>query len=290
MAVVRAHRLTRVLFQVLSAIACWGLWGMPAAHARVQAELLIGNAPTTGGFLGDSYGTLSQEMAGLPTTRAEVEGNLSSGTLRATALTDYFRNNSDPNGFTDSYTSASAQITMGDLVTFTHVPIGAVAHLDLRVTGSFSTVPQPRRIPQGSAWASVSVATGAPGSVIASDVRTRYFAADANSALGHPQDQLALLSIGPNALYFETLTFDLLPTTYQFAWTLGVNGAGYDVDFSSTAKAYLRLPEGVTYTSQSGVFLATAEPLSPVPWPPMWQLTLAGLGLMATRIRQLRVR
>jgi hypothetical protein len=68
--------------------------------------------------------------------------------------------------------------------------------------------------------------------------------------------------------------------------SLDVIATGLDADFGSTARAYLRLPEGVTYTSQSGVFLATAVPLSPVPLPPAAWLMLAGLGTLGVRLRK----
>lgn len=277
---------------MMSAVGALGVLAVPTAHAVVTTELRVGLARDRvfpdfrlgeSGLLGDSFGAKELVMQGLPTTRAAVEGNLSAGTLRATALTDYFRAEYDKTGFSDSYSGASARVTMGDTVTFNNVAIGQVGHLDLLVSGSFSTVPDARRIPYGIAVAHAGVYS-ADRSVNQS--RTAYFAADAASRLKFEiysdRDQAI---VGSSVSYFDTISFELLPGTYNFNWQLNLNVGGYDADFSSTARAYLRLPEGVTYTSESGVFLATATPLSPVPLPPTSHQALAGLGMLAAWLR-----
>lgn len=269
--------------RVLLMAAC-ALSVLPSAHAIVTAELRVGPPDRTfpatafdSSVLGANFGAKELVMQGLPTTRAEVEGNLSSGTLRAVAQTDYFRAEYDSTGFSDSYTAASARVTMGDTVTFNNVAIGAVGHLDLLVTGGFSTVPDARRIPWGTASASAGVSSEDRR---VSLFRTKWFAADAASRLKLPQFVWDESIVGGSVSYLDTLSFELLPGTYRFFWELQARGTGYDADFGSTARAYLRLPEGVTYTSQSGVFLATAQPLSPVPLPPMLHQVLLGLGLL----------
>ncbi len=275
--------------QVLLTATC-ALSALPSAHAIVSAALRVGPPERTfpatafdSSLLGDSFGAKELVMQGLPTTRAAVEGNLSSGTLRAVAQTDYFRAQYDNTGFSDSYTNAGARVTMGDKVTFNNVAIGQVGHLDLLVGGSFSTVPDWRRIPSGIATASASVNSSDRRVLLG---RTAYFAADEASRLSFgvysDRDQAI---VGSSVSYFDTISFELLPGTYNFSWTLALNVQGYDADFSSTARAYLRLPEGVTYTSESGVFLATATPLSPVPLPPMLYQALLGLGLLAAWLR-----
>ncbi|MEO7056793.1 MAG: PEPxxWA-CTERM sorting domain-containing protein, partial [Caldimonas sp.] len=52
-------------------------------------------------------------------------------------------------------------------------------------------------------------------------------------------------------------------------------------DFMHTGSIGLSLPEGVSYTSDSGVFLTAGSlPVSPVPEPETWALMLAGLGIV----------
>ena len=62
------------------------------------------------------------------------------------------------------------------------------------------------------------------------------------------------------------------------------NGAA--ADFSNTASLYLRLPAGVTYTSGSGQFLATAVPVSAVPEPGTLPLMLSALGVIGVMVRR----
>jgi hypothetical protein len=49
---------------------------------------------------------------------------------------------------------------------------------------------------------------------------------------------------------------------------------------------YLRLPEGVTYTSDTGQFLATATPIALVPEPATYALLIGGLGLIGLARRR----
>lgn len=53
---------------------------------------------------------------------------------------------------------------------------------------------------------------------------------------------------------------------------------GDSADFSNTARFFLRLPDGATLDSDSGVFLATATPIPAVPEPASALLFAAGLG------------
>jgi hypothetical protein len=280
----------RALCRWLTAALTLLAFGVSTAHAYVLTELRVGLGfsetvfPNLGlgesGLLGDSFGAKELVLRGMPTTRAAVEGNLSDGTLRASASGDYVRADFDPTGFSDAVTGANARLTMGDSVTFSNVAIGQVAHLDLLVTGGFSTVPDARLVTRGAANAHASVSS-ADGRIRLQ--RSASFFADENSARGFSPD-----SVGSTVSYFDTLSFELLPQTYHFNWTLQLGVSGIDADFSSTARAYLRLPEGVTYTSDSGVFLATATPLSQVPLPPALYQALLGFGLLASRCCRLR--
>jgi hypothetical protein len=53
---------------------------------------------------------------------------------------------------------------------------------------------------------------------------------------------------------------------------------GDSADFSNTARFFMRLPDGATLNSTSGVFLATAVPIPAVPEPAAALLFMVGLG------------
>ena len=66
---------------------------------------------------------------------------------------------------------------------------------------------------------------------------------------------------------------------------------GMICDYSHTAKLGLVLPNGVSFTSDSGVFLADAGPgAGGVPEPAAWALMLLGFGVTGALIRQRRLR
>jgi hypothetical protein len=281
------------------AAAALGVLALPAAHAGVSAELWVGFperrfpdlwAGETG-FLGESYGyKLFRSEFMQPTTYASVEGNLSAGTMRAVAQTDYFKSSfvspGYPPGYFDSMTSAGARVNMADTFTFNNLTFGQVqmGYLDIQVSGSFISPPDasPGRILYGTGFVGASVSSSDRQVYLS---RSQWFAANEYSGPGFQTASPG--QVGSSVSYFDTLSFQLLPgTTYSVGMSLDVIATGLDADFGSTARAYLRLPEGVTYTSQSGVFLATAVPLSPVPLPPAAWLMLAGLGTLGVRLRK----
>lgn len=62
------------------------------------------------------------------------------------------------------------------------------------------------------------------------------------------------------------------------------SAAWADVDFYSTGRFLsLDTPDGVTWTSESGVFLSEASPVTPVPEPT--SMILVGLGLMTSLVK-----
>ena len=68
---------------------------------------------------------------------------------------------------------------------------------------------------------------------------------------------------------------------------LGFNVVNGELDFSNTAAVTLTLPPGVTYTSESGVFLTSVGATSPVPEPSTVLLLSAGLaGARLWRVRR----
>jgi hypothetical protein len=76
------------------------------------------------------------------------------------------------------------------------------------------------------------------------------------------------------------IPFSLTAGTYTFSSTLKMSVTGYTANFSNTAKFYLSLPEGVTFTSSSGTFLSQATPITLVPEPASYAMLLAGLGIV----------
>ncbi len=83
--------------------------------------------------------------------------------------------------------------------------------------------------------------------------------------------------------------FFIQPGATFIGLTLMANAAdGGTVDFSDSAAFALRLPDGVSYTSTSGVFLATAAPVFPVttvPEPSSIALIFMGLAIGMRALR-----
>ena len=80
-----------------------------------------------------------------------------------------------------------------------------------------------------------------------------------------------------------TAFYQLQPGLNQLPFGMDLSmGGGYGLaDFSHTLQISLDLPQGVTYTSESGAFL-TAPP-APTPEPSTWVPVLAGLAVLAFR-------
>lgn len=71
---------------------------------------------------------------------------------------------------------------------------------------------------------------------------------------------------------------------------LSVDCWGAACGFEHTASIGLVLPEGVSYTSDSGVFLTGVTAVAPVPEPETWALMLAGLGVVGRLARRRQTR
>ena len=85
--------------------------------------------------------------------------------------------------------------------------------------------------------------------------------------------------------YFD-LTYNLVGAdpTVGIGMTLeALAGLGSVTDFSNTAGISIIAPAGVTFTSQSGVFLSGA-----VPEPSSWTMLIAGFGVVGAMVRRRR--
>ena len=109
----------------------------------------------------------------------------------------------------------------------------------------------------------------------------------------YPQGVLAC-GYGTSVNQTGFLMFNLQPGVNTIQVDLSTSTlAGVTGDFSRTAAIDLRLPSGVTYTSDSGVFLSTAVPVdtapppitTPVPEPSTYLLMLAGLWAVIATFR-----
>ncbi len=90
------------------------------------------------------------------------------------------------------------------------------------------------------------------------------------------------------------------PTGFDFTGTMHVTDrermqmfAGLYLDcaysscgFGNTARVGLHVPNGVSFTSDSGVFLTGASPVAPVPEPETWALMVAGLAVVGRTVRR----
>jgi len=209
-------------------------------------------------------GTHVENAISFQTSFAAGLADLTSGTLRATA-----RSANDSIG-----ASTSAVATLGDTVTFSG-GFGQTAFLDYTFRGSITEASNP-------------IANISLGSLVI------YIA---NPSLGGAQTYGLALStpFGCAVLNFAnaslgcyeaasidlrgSIPFELQPGDFYFLNALGATASAGDfVDFGNSAHFSLRLPEGVTYTSQTGQFLtATAPP--PIPEPET--VVLLGAGLAA---------
>ena len=101
-------------------------------------------------------------------------------------------------------------------------------------------------------------------------------------------------SFGYSALDSTHVSFDGIYNLLGSTQTLGINaylsaGATFaDLDYGNTLRVSFTLPGNVSYTSDSGVFLSAANPVTPVPEPETWALMMAGLGLMGHFARRRR--
>lgn len=174
-----------------------------------------------------------------------------------------------------------ATVSMVDNVTFQGFAPGSTGSLYYAVDGSFQ-----QSGVQGSGGA---VGYGEYGAKVYDGVQNHMHTvgyltrAGVSDVCSFTTD--CLVGETPAAAY-GVISFPLTGAKYTFNLFLQMSASGgYVADFSSTAKAYLSLPAGVTYTSSSGGFLTLASPISPVPEPDRNVLLMAGLVLVGAVAR-----
>jgi len=255
--------LTMVVSAVLSLVSS-------AAFAEVRLDLAAcaegGSVPNVNC---DAYtitlpsGTHIENGIAFQGSAASGLADLATGTLRARA-----QSANDSIGIATTATSV-----LGDTVTFSG-GFGQTAFLEYRFQGSITEASNPI----------VNVSSG--GLVV-------YVA---NTTAGSSQtDGLALATPGGcGVLTFANLgcyegasidlrgsiPFELQPGDFYFLNFLSASASSGDlVDFGNSAHFSLRLPDGVTYTSQTGEFLT-----APVPEPASVVLVCAGLAALVWRL------
>jgi hypothetical protein len=271
---------TNQRMKVVSAAILASLLALVASHAEadVAGKLQLGleGWPFSGGGfpdptkgetnpIGVEYGT--KTMSELPSVgTVSIEGNLRLGTLRASAIAAWLSNAPLPGG---SGGHVSSEISMSDTVTFNNVQPGQDALLDSVVGGHFTQDPQTLidRSSPGIASATHTVLVTDLAHPFSPVLLSEYFLPSPMSPFSSCEDSPASeCIIGNNSSVARTLRFPLSNGTYTFIWHLTLEAfAGASADFGNTALAYLRLPDGVTFTSESGAFLAEAVPLVPEP-------------------------
>jgi hypothetical protein len=89
--------------------------------------------------------------------------------------------------------------------------------------------------------------------------------------------------VGTSTMRSGSVAFDVFsgsPTSFGISLN-GFASIGNSFDFGNTAKFYLRLPEGITYTSSSGSFLTAAVPILAVPEPATNAMLLTGIVVLS---------
>lgn len=167
-----------------------------------------------------------------------------------------------------------------ELVTFSH---SGLVTFRLAVQGSFASIARG----QMTSFAELFVA-GA-GTTLA---RTSWFGGSSTFSLNthlHAHDTTLVSTLPSNYIvWLERTTFVTAGIAQPLSGHLEVSVAPpvtgtASALFDQTAQLSIFVPEGVTFTSQSGDFLADA---SPIPEPAMAWLLLPGLLLLGTRVRR----
>jgi len=199
---------------------------------------------------------------------AYAYANLNTGVLRDVGV-------SGPVG--NGVTEALASSSINDTLSFTN-GFGMTAYLDYRFDGTLGVV--------AAEYDSAAIAQLYVFVATVADATTRYETLSAFSANCGPNCE-----VGTSTARTGTIAFTIMegPTSFQMS-LYGEATNGNSFDFGNTARFYLRLPDGASYSSASGNFLAAAAPVLSVPEPASWAMLLLGGGVLlrAARARAAR--
>jgi hypothetical protein len=236
-----------------------------AALADASARAYIADERVTGqvtpAFVHGAIDATSQVGVTAEPGYAYAYANLDTGTLRVAGNSIYAP------GYT---TTADASANIRDTLTFSGGS-RLTGYLDYSFDGSLGVVADAF---QKAAFAQLAVNIGTVGG--SSSVYETLSAYPANCGSG------VNCEVGNSTARNGSLAFQIVagaPTDFSLNLS-GFASIGNSFDFSNTAKFYLRLPDGVNYTSTTGSFLMAALPITPVPEPSMPALMLAGLGIV----------
>lgn len=208
--------------------------------------------------------------ASLVLTDASASGyaNLDTGVLRSASVGPPIQFGL---GYPDGQFSTQSAAQIVDTISFGAAATGT-GYLDWHIDGTLSAYGNPFPSATTSLVLNIGNAGGNTG-------QTSYFTDNPNLCRASPT-----CTIGTGFDQSGSFAFQIQPGAFSvsvFLQTVAFDGASND--FSNTGRFYLRLPDGVTYTSRSGVFLTDAAPIFPVvsavPEPSTYLLLLFGLGL-----------
>ena len=184
------------------------------------------------------------------------------------------------------YTSGFARgwVTLEDTFTLSAVAPGQIGHLQNLLEGRFA-----RDVPKSpfenadkySALLRITVGYRNPVTGLSASWESNTVLTDRNSCVGlNYQNQICVNSTAIDVT--RSLDIPLQAGNYSVSMSLFVDSyLGWDGQFGHTARAFLDLPDGVTFQSGSGVLFKTA---APIPEPQTWVLMAGGLLLLGSTL------
>lgn len=259
---------------ISAAAFCAAIMAPPAALADASARAYLGDERLTGQvqppFVHGPVTATSQIGLATDAGYARASANLETGTLRVTGKSVY----APPYA-----TTTDASASFNDTITITG-GAGQMGYLDYSFDGTLGVVSD--NIPK-SAFAQLNV--------YVATVATATTVYETLSAYGRSCGTGTNCVVGTATARMSTLAFQIYsdaPTFFQLSLN-GTASIGNSFDFGNTAKFYLRLPTGVSYTSTSGSFLTAAAPITAVPEPTTAAMFLAGVAALGLATRQRRI-
>ena len=256
-----------------------------AALPGEASAVVYGSVQETGSALSQpasNYSDATQlqiTQSTTPYSGATLFSDSDTGVMRLNAKGLAYSGGLDQLGHNTSvFFTTRTTVSMVDNVTFQGYSAGETGSLYYSVDGSFQQ--SGYQIPGGA------VGYGEYSAKVYDGVQNYmdtvgYAATASQSSTACWNTTECLVGESPSAIV-GVISFPLTDAKYVFNMFIQMTvTGGYIANFSSTAKAYLSLPAGVTYTSSSGGFLTLASPINPVPEPETYSMLVAGLGFIA---------